>query len=131
MLVRALNIDTSAYNNCANDVQAGAWYEGSVCYLIDNNIVDVDQNGDFGVTKNILRVKGAEWLYLTFNVQQGWPFPGSLYQDVDTADWYSEYVNVLGAYEIFQVNAGDSFRPAEVLLRGEADYWTTQAEAVL
>ena len=129
MLVNALNnVDTSAYNDsCAADVLPNAWYTRPVCYLVNENIIALNPDGEVGINNFITRASASEWLYQAFEVQQIWPFPGSFFQDSSGSDDQ----NVLGAYEIFMIGAGDLFRPGQYLLEYEADYWTGQAETIL
>lgn len=115
LLVVKLGANPAGYSGCASDL-VNHWAESYMCYLVDEGIFATDPNGEIRPSDMINRAESAKIIATTFDLIKTHP-------DVRYDVWFRDYVIALGAKDVYNVNDGDNFRPADSIRRLELDFW--------
>jgi S-layer homology domain len=115
LIVEKLGVDTTGYSGCAVDL-IDHWAEPYMCYLVDEGYLWGDSAQNIRPDHGVGRAEGAKIASLVFDIMKSYP-------DVNQAHWYYGYVLALGANDIYNVNDGENFRPADPLRRLEFKSW--------
>ena len=101
-------------NKVFDDVTKNAWYEDAVTFVTAREIYNGYGNGNFGPDDSMTRAMAAQVLYNFDREAVGGD--GSLFTDVDTADWFCSAIG--WAYENGVANGyGDSYGALDQVTR--------------
>lgn len=107
--------DETKYKNCFPDVK-NEWYAKYICYAKEQGWVSGYEDGTFKPGNNINKAEAMKMLLMTFNMSLITPYL-SPFEDVNTTDWYSPYVNTAKLYELLEETK--AYWPGAEITRGQ------------
>jgi hypothetical protein len=103
------------------DVDSSDPYCGAINYAANEGLIFGDPDGTFEPDDTLSRAGGAKWAYTFYGVTTYTPGSPS-FDDVDSSDWFYEYVESLNAAGALEFSSGN-FHPNETLYQNTLDYW--------
>ncbi|WP_053167650.1 S-layer homology domain-containing protein, partial [Planococcus glaciei] len=100
-----------------SDFTSSHWAFLEVSYLVDKKILTGYPDGRFLPEKNATRAEAAKMLSIALNLKT--PKVNTLYKDVSSSHWAKDYIVAATNNGLFNGYPDGSFRPDQVLTRGE------------
>lgn len=107
--------DAEKYKNCFPDVK-NEWYAKYICYAKEQNWISGYSDGTFKPGNAINKAEAMKMLLKTFNITLIQPFLAP-FDDINTTDWYSQYVNTAKLYALLEENK--TYWPGAEITRGQ------------
>ncbi len=127
MLYRAAKITPERAGGCFEDVEETSWYEFTVCDATAKGYVKgyvaADGKRSFKPGQPVTRAEAIKLTIAVFNIAEAdLTATVKMYRDIAPADWHVRYIHTALALKILPIEGqdGDTFRPNQILERGEA-----------
>lgn len=130
MIADTFGFQTSNARSSFNDVNADAWYYGSVSVLAKKGILNGYKDGSFKPNQPITRAEIAKIIVEAYETIDSEDAQSVQFSDVAKSAWYRGFVSALAASKVTTGKTATTFAPNDFVTRGEAVTFLHRSEDV-